>query len=136
MAYPILNLRRWNNDIRAYIEQLERTAVAFCTRYGVDAYGDPERHGVYSAVGKIASIGIHVRHWVAMHGIAINVAPNMEHWTLIRPCNLPDIAASSIAIESDRCPSIADAKLAFAEIFAAIFDLDYGPGSVTDQITA
>ena len=136
VAYPLLKLRRWDNDLRAYVERLERVAVEFCARYGVDAHGDPERHGVYSARGKIASIGVHVRHWVAMHGIAINVDPNMKHWALIAPCNLPDVDASSIAIESDRCPSMSDAKLAFAAIFAATFDLDYDPESVIDQITA
>ena len=71
-----------------------------------------------------------------MHGIAINVDPNMEHWSLIAPCNLPDVEATSIAAESTLCPSLPDAKLAFADIFAALFELDYQPASVGPQISA
>jgi lipoate-protein ligase B len=136
VAYPILNLRRWDNDLRAYVERLERVAVEFCAGYDVVAHGDPDRHGVYTARGKIASIGVHVRQWVAMHGIAINVDPDMAHWAMIAPCNLPDVEASSIAAESERCPSMPDAKLAFAKIFAATFAIDYDPEPVADQVTA
>ena len=136
VAYPILDLRRWDADLRAYVERLERSAVEFCARYSVNALGDPNRHGVYTACGKIASIGIHVRQWVAMHGIAINIDPNMEHWALIAPCNLPDVEATSIGAESGRCPSMSDAKQAFADTFAAVFALDYEPLSVGPQITA
>ena len=136
VAYPILNLRRWDNDLRAYVERLERVAVEFCARYGVVAQGDPDRHGVYTPRGKIASIGVHVRQWVAMHGIAINIHPDMAHWAMIAPCNLPDVEASSIAAENERCPSMPDAKRAFAEIFAATFGIDYDPEPVTGQVTA
>jgi lipoate-protein ligase B len=136
VAWPILNLRRWDNDLRAYVERLERVAVEFCARYGVVAHGDPDRHGVYTARGKIASIGVHVRQWVAMHGIAINVDPNMAHWAMIAPCNLRGVEASSIAAECERCPSMPDAKRVFAEIFAATFGVDYDPEPVTDQVTA
>jgi lipoic acid synthetase len=127
VAYPILNLRHWGTDLRRYVERLEQVAVQTLDSYGIEAWGDSEQHGVYTARGKIASVGIHVTHWVTMHGIALNVDPDMEHWQLIAPCNLPDVNASSMALELPDCPSITTVRDQFIKSFASVFDVEPSP---------
>lgn len=129
VAYPILDLRHWSTDLRRYVERLEQVAVQTLNRFGVEAWGDSEQHGVYTARGKIASVGIHVTHWVTMHGIALNVDPDMRHWRLIAPCNLPDVEATSMALEVRVCPSFVTAQAEFVNQFAAVFDVEPSPSA-------
>ena len=130
VAYPILDLRHWSTDLRRYVERLEQVAVQTLDSFGIEAWGDSEQHGVYTARGKIASVGIHVTHWVTMHGIALNVDPDMGHWRLIAPCNLPDVDATSIALELPDCPSITTVRDQFVKNFAAVFGVE--PSSPAD----
>jgi lipoate-protein ligase B len=124
VAYPILNLRHWGTDLRRYVERLEQVAVQTLDSFGIEAWGDSGQHGVYTSRGKIASVGIHVSHWVTMHGMALNVDPDMEHWQLIAPCNLPDVNATSMALELRDCPSITTVRDQFIKSFAAVFDVE------------
>ena len=125
VAYPILDLRRHGTDIHAYIRRLEAVAVRVCAAYGIEAAADSARPGVYTAAGKIASIGVHVSRWVTMHGLALNVDPEMAHWALIQPCGLPDVTATSIAAECARagrpCPGLDQVTDGFVDAFAAVF---------------
>ncbi len=95
------------------------------THWRIDARADAGRHGVYTARGKIASIGIHVSRWVTMHGVALNVDPRMEHWALVAPCNLPGVEATSMALELDgAAPPPAAVRDAFAAAFARRFGVE------------
>ncbi|HJN91370.1 MAG TPA: lipoyl(octanoyl) transferase LipB [Dehalococcoidia bacterium] len=123
VAYPVLNLHHWGTDLRRYVERLEEVAVRTLDAFAIEAWGDSEQHGVYTARGKIASIGIHVTSWVTMHGIALNVDPNMAHWQLIAPCNLPDVAATSMALELPHPPPLATVRAQFLQDFATVFDV-------------
>lgn len=121
VVYPILDLRHWGSDLRRYVQSLEQVAVETLGAFGVEAWGDSTQHGVYTARGKIASIGIHVTRWVTMHGLALNVDPDMGHWGLIAPCNLPNVEATSMASELPEAPPMAEVEGEFAGRFADCF---------------
>ena len=68
---------------------------------------------------KVAAIGIAVHRGVAYHGIAINVDPNMEHWSLIVPCGIPDKPVTSIARILGSSPSMREVEDAFVRALEA-----------------
>lgn len=122
VAYPILDLRRYETDLRLFVGRLERTVLRLLDGYGVDAWADPARHGVFTARGKIASVGVHVAHWVTLHGVALNVDPEMAHWDCIAPCGLPDVRATSLAAHRRPPPTMAAVRDRFLDAFAAEFE--------------
>ena len=101
VVYVIADLERRGRDLRAYVASLEAWAIAALWQLGVAAYAVPGRIGVWVATpvgeAKIGAIGVRVRRWVTFHGFALNVAPDLEHFSGIVPCGLPDFAVTSLA---------------------------------------
>jgi lipoyl(octanoyl) transferase len=70
---------------------------------------------------KVCAMGVRIRQWISMHGLAINVSPNLTHFDLIVPCGLPDRRVTSLAaLLGDRAPSINDTKALVIEGFGAL----------------
>jgi lipoyl(octanoyl) transferase len=95
VAYVLLDLRRRGQDVRRHVCRLEDWGIAALAGLGVTAGRRAGRIGLWvdRAAGredKIAAIGVRVRHWIAFHGIAINVAPALEHFSGIVPCGIAD----------------------------------------------
>jgi len=94
--YPILHLTEAGLDLHRYVSLLEDTVIDVAASLGVDAARRRGYPGVWVGERKLASLGIHVRHWVTMHGVAVNVAVDRRHFAMIRPCGLEiDIACLS-----------------------------------------
>lgn len=123
VAYAILDLRRFGTDLRRYISRLEGTVLEVLAAYGVDGHRDLDQRGVFTSKGKIASLGVHVSHWVTMHGVALNVDPDMAHWDLIAPCAQPGVRAASLADHVQPPPPMPAVTRAFADAFALHFDV-------------
>jgi lipoyl(octanoyl) transferase len=65
----------------------------------------------YTGGAKIAAIGVRVQRWVTMHGLALNVQPDLDHFKLIVPCGLAGRPVTSLAEQlGDRCPSMQQVK--------------------------
>lgn len=126
VAYPILDLRSYGRDVHRYIRDLEETAIRLLRCYGVNARRQPGSAGVWAGEDKIASAGVFVSRWVTMHGIAINIAPNLAHFELIHPCGLAGQRMTSIADQRGRAPAMEDAFRAFASVFAEVFEVRFG----------
>ncbi|WP_319402486.1 lipoyl(octanoyl) transferase LipB [uncultured Anaeromusa sp.] len=88
VVYPILDLRQYGQDLHAYVRSLEEALIRTVGVFGVPARREPGLTGVWTDKGKIAAIGIGVKGWVSMHGIALNVRPNMNHFRMIVPCGI------------------------------------------------
>ena len=99
VAYPILRLRDFGLDLRSYVLALEGVVLRLLKECGLQGRRDPEMHGVFTAGGKIASVGVHVSRGVTRHGVALNVDPNQEHWRCIAPCGQPGVSAASLRAE-------------------------------------
>ena len=120
VAYPIVDLQRIGSGIHAYIRALEEAVIRTCGRWGVECHREAGATGVWTGLegrrGKIAAIGVRVSRGVAMHGLALNVAPDLAHFGLIVPCGLHGRAVTSLRRElGDRCPGIDDVFDALAE---------------------
>ncbi|MCD6135217.1 lipoyl(octanoyl) transferase LipB [Candidatus Bipolaricaulota bacterium] len=101
VCYPIIDLRGYRRDIKWYIASLEQGMIDLCADLGVAAKRRAGYPGVWVGERKIASIGVSVRHWVTMHGLAFNVDVNREHFAMIDPCGLPIEMASLVDLVSD-----------------------------------
>jgi len=97
VAYPIIDLRRRGRDIHRYVHELEEVVIRTLEDMSLSAHRDEGHVGVWVADEKIAAIGVRVRKWVTMHGLALNVDPVMEHFSFINPCGITDRRVTSIA---------------------------------------
>jgi lipoyl(octanoyl) transferase len=101
MVYVLLDLGARGRDVRCFVAGLEAWLVAALGDLGVGAFTAPGRVGVWVADGdreaKIAAIGVRVTRWVTLHGAAINVAPDLGHYSGIVACGLPDHPVTSLA---------------------------------------
>ncbi len=121
VCYPILDLERLGIRLNDYLRLLERAIIGTLGEFGLGGVCDPQATGVWvgsldepqTPQAKNAAIGIRVRRWITLHGLALNVRPNMEHFKLIVPCGLCGRAVTSMARElGERCPSMDDARSA------------------------
>ncbi len=101
VGYLVLDLERRGRDIRSFVHALEGWMIAALGKLGVEARREPGRIGIWTGHGaaeaKIGAIGVRVRRWVTMHGFAINVAPDLHHFTGIVPCGIADYGVTSLA---------------------------------------
>lgn len=100
VVYPVVDLTRRGRDVRAYVGALEAWIIAALGELGVTAFRTADT-GVWTAAAggtaKIAAIGVRVRRWVAFHGFAVNVAPDLGDYAGIVPCGIADRGVTSLA---------------------------------------
>jgi len=99
IIYPIINLVSTKN-IKLYVNTLETWIINTLTHYDLDAFKKDNLVGIWvldqGQEKKIAAIGIRVRKWVAYHGIAVNISPNLQHFQNIIPCGLHNLGVTSL----------------------------------------
>jgi lipoyl(octanoyl) transferase len=126
VAYVMLDLKRRRQDIRAFVAALEAWIIATLRRFDVHGERREDRIGVWVArpecgsEGKIAAIGIRVRRWVSFHGIAVNVAPDLAHFSGIVPCGVQGYGVTSL-LDLGLAVSMEDVDRALRSAFEAVF---------------
>ena len=88
VCYPILDLTRHGRDVHLHARRLEEVMLRTAAACGVAAWRRPGYPGVWTASGKLGSLGVAVRRWVTLHGFALNVCPDLDHFAHIVPCGL------------------------------------------------
>jgi lipoyl(octanoyl) transferase len=129
VAYVMLDLAQRKRDVRAFVASLEDWLIATLARLGVTGERHPGQIGIFADGAKIASIGVRIRRWVSLHGVSLNVAPDLEHFSGIVPCGLKDVPVTSLAAlgaETD----MRKVDLALRAAFEDVFDLE--PISASD----
>lgn len=96
VLYPIFNLNRHYLDIHKFLRDLENVTMKLLTYYDIESFQVPGRTGVWTKKGKIAAIGIAVRKWVTMHGLAFNFAKGLHGFNHIIPCGIADAGVTSL----------------------------------------
>ncbi len=96
VGYPIVGLGR-GADLHAYQRALEGALIEALAGWGLAAGRAAGRTGVWIGDRKIASIGVAVRRWVAYHGFALNLDPDLSGFDLIHPCGLRGVRMTSVA---------------------------------------
>lgn len=102
VGYVLLDLERRGRDLRCYVHALEGWVIAALAEFGVAARRAEGRVGIWcddvnGQEAKIGAIGVRVRRWVTAHGFAVNINPDLGHFSGIIPCGLPDFPVTSLA---------------------------------------
>jgi len=116
MGYPIIDLRRCGQDLHRYLRWLEQLLIELLVDYGIAASRRESLTGVWVGQRKIASIGVGVRHWITMHGFALNVCGDLSPFTYIIPCGINNIAMTSMEKETGDAFSVADIARALEKL--------------------
>jgi lipoyl(octanoyl) transferase len=107
MGYPIIDLRRYGQDLHRYLRWLERLLIDLLAEQGIDASRRESLTGVWIDDRKIASIGVGVRYWITMHGFALNVCGDLSPFDRIVPCGINNVVMTSMEKETGRAFSVA-----------------------------
>lgn len=117
VGYPLVNLAERGKDLHCWLRFIEELLIRTVAESGVEAWRVPGRTGVWTARGKLASIGVGVRRWVTMHGFALNVDPDLTPFARINPCGLPGCPVTSLLLENGYSPSLSEVKSRVESIF-------------------
>jgi lipoyl(octanoyl) transferase len=125
VAYVMLDLRRRKPDVRLFVHDLEEWLIATLAHFGVRGERRPGRVGIWvpralDREDKIAALGIRIRRWVSFHGVALNVAPDLSHFSGIVPCGVTGHGVTSLA-ELGVTATMADVDAAMQQAFRKIF---------------
>ena len=107
MGYPIIDLRRCGQDLHKYLRWLEQLLIDLLARYDIAAQRRESLTGVWVENRKIASIGVGVRHWITMHGFALNVWGDLSPFDHIVPCGINNVAITSMEKETKKSFTVA-----------------------------
>jgi lipoyl(octanoyl) transferase len=100
IGYPIIDLRQGGQDLHRYLRWLETLLMETLAEVGIAATTRPGLTGVWIEDRKIASIGVGVRHWITMHGFALNVCGDLAPFDQIVPCGIANVTMTSIEMET------------------------------------
>lgn len=126
VGYIQLDLARRGRDVRNFVHALEGWVIAALADLGVAARRADGRIGIWTddAAGreaKIGAIGVRVKRWVTLHGFAVNVAPDLSHFTGIVPCGISEFPVTSLAALG-KSPDFAALDAALAAHLPAFLD--------------
>jgi lipoyl(octanoyl) transferase len=108
IGYPIIDLRRCGQDLHKYLRWLEQLLIDALAEYDIGANRRESLTGVWVENRKIASIGVGVRHWITMHGFALNVCGDLSPFDHIVPCGINNVAMTSMEKETGRAFTVAE----------------------------
>jgi len=125
VAYVMLDLKRRKPDLRDYVGRLEEWVIRSLGRFDVKGERRPGRIGIWvtkpsGEEAKIAAIGVRIRRWVSFHGVAINLDPELEHFSGIVPCGIRSFGVTSL-VDLGLTPGMADLDGALREAFDEVF---------------
>lgn len=134
VVYPILDLNLLGLRLHGYMRLLEQVVIDVLSQYGIVGERDERATGVWVApraathpsrqeahhAAKICAMGVRISRWVTMHGLALNVTTNLDHFGLIVPCGLADRSVTNMKeLLGKLCPSMDEVKRTMVAAFEA-----------------
>lgn len=117
VCYPILDLDAIGLGVRRYIEALEQSVIDLAAEYGIEAHRSEGASGVWVTQGKhlvkLCAVGVRASHGVTMHGLAMNVATDLNWFHLINPCGFTDRGVCSLSTLTGRSVTMEEVKPKF-----------------------
>jgi lipoate-protein ligase B len=124
VVYPIRRLERFR-EVVPLVRSLEDAAIDCCARFGVAGVRWSEHAGVWVGDKSICAIGLAVKRMVSMHGLALNVATDLQYDRLINPCGLSDRGITSLRAETGRPVTVAEVKPVLLEALSRTFGVSF-----------
>lgn len=109
VGYPIMSLQE-KRDLHAYLRDLEEVLIRTVGHFGIQAVRREGKTGIWIEDRKIAAIGVAVKSWITYHGFALNVNPDLGHFSGIIPCGITDGSVTSLENECDSPPLMGQVK--------------------------
>lgn len=104
VVYPVLNLKKWQQDVHWYVRTIEEVVIKTMANYQLHAVRKPGLAGVWLNDEKVAAIGIFVSRWITSHGLALNVNNDLKIFEKVVPCGIRCYGVTSLyesGIEAD-----------------------------------
>jgi lipoyl(octanoyl) transferase len=124
IGYAMLDLRARKPDVRAYVRDLEQWLIETLAQFNVKGERREGRVGIWVQRGmredKIAALGVRIKRWVTLHGVALNVEPDLTHFSGIVPCGVTAHGVTSLA-DLGIAVSMTDVDVALKQSFQKIF---------------
>jgi lipoyl(octanoyl) transferase len=125
VAYAMLDLNRRTQDLRLYVATIEEWMISTLAAFGIKGERRQDRIGIWvdradRGEEKIAAIGVRIRRWVTFHGVALNVGPELEHYSGIVPCGIHGHGVTSLA-DLGLTVSMAEVDAVLRQEFDALF---------------
>jgi lipoyl(octanoyl) transferase len=129
VAYPIFDLENFFTDIHKYMRSLEEVVILTCAHFGVSTGRVSGMTGVWvnaesEIPRKICAMGVKTSRWVTMHGLALNVKPNLDYFGYIIPCGLTGKPVTSLQKEMGVEVDFEEVKEVMKNAFSAVFEAE------------
>lgn len=125
VIYPIFNLERHGRDLHFWMRQLEETMIKVCAELGIEAGRRPPNTGCWIGDLKVASMGVKVKRWVSLHGIALNCCNDLAPFDLIIPCGIPGKPMTSLSQVLGREVTVSEAAGLTLAAFEVVFSVAF-----------
>jgi len=127
VMYPIFDLEQFFTDIHQYLRFLEQAVIQTLVHFGIKATRFEGLTGVWldpegANARKICAMGVKCSRWVTMHGIALNVDPDLSYFGNIVPCGIQDKAVTSMSAELGRKIEINEVRSVLSREMSIIFN--------------
>jgi lipoate-protein ligase B len=133
VAYPIVDLGAYGDDVHEYVRRLERVAIDSLALHGVAAQtiegltgvwteGEPPGQAAQGEARKIGSIGVHVSRGITTHGLSVNISNDLQPFEWIVPCGIEGCQASSLSRELGAEQNLAAFATTVADCFSDVYD--------------
>ena len=123
VGYPILDLKPDRKDVRKYVASVEEVMIRAAAAFGIRGERVAGRTGIWTPVGKLGAIGVHISRWITSHGFAFNVHPDLAHFSAIVPCGIRDAGVTSLeSLLGEEAPSVREVEDVLALEAAGVWE--------------
>ena len=124
VCYPVFDLSYFEKDLGKFVYNLEQVIIDVLADYKIKGTRIEKLRGVFVGLGKIASIGIHVKKWITLHGFSLNVNVKLEYFNNIVACGLKDHLPVSIEKLLEKPVTVSNVKEQVIQKFERIFNIE------------
>ena len=121
VVYPILNLKRWKQDVHWYVHTIEEAVIRMLANYSLKALRKPGHPGIWMNDKKVAAIGVFISRWITSHGLALNVNNDLSLFASMIPCGIRCFGVTSLEQEGLQI-KLNGLKKVFADEFSKLFE--------------
>ena len=123
VCYPIIDLHEYSSDVHVYAHKLEEVMILTLEKFDINGARKKGFPGVWVGEKKIGFMGVGINHWVTMHGISLNVCPDMKYFTQIIPCGIANVTVVSMAEILGHPITVNEVAEEMRQHFEEVFDI-------------